>query len=148
MLSNKWTFSLTCLVVLFALGFAVAPVMAAHTSALDADGNPDPTADPLAGDRHLEVTFALDTSVIDVSSHDNADPGIEQDIQIDSGRIRAYTEYPRPFVPGGGVATPDPVLTFLVEFSKMVPLDALTVIDGDDPATPAPAVEDVLSPLD
>ena len=32
MLSNKWTFSLTCLVVLFALGFAVAPVMAAHTS--------------------------------------------------------------------------------------------------------------------
>ena len=130
MLSNKWTFSLMSLVVLFALGFAVAPVMAAHTSSTVEDA-----VDPLAGDSHLIVSFELDTSVIDVSSHTNDDPGIEQDIQIDAGRIRDYASYPRPFVSRGG-ASPEPVLTFLVEFDKMVPLDALTVITGDDPTTP------------
>ena len=91
MLSNKWTFSLTCLVVLFALGFAVAPVMA-H-SILKDDGA------HLQGDTHLVVDFGLDASVIDVSSHDNADAGIEEDIQIDAGRVRSYAAHPRPFVP-------------------------------------------------
>ena len=98
----------------------------------------DAGADPLAGDSHLIVTFGLDTSVIDVSSHTNDDPGIEQDIQIDAGRFRDYPAepgYPRPFVPEGGTTSPEPVLTFLVEFNKMVPLNALTVIDGDNPLT-------------
>ena len=129
MLSNKWTFSLTCLVVLFALGFAVAPVMA-H-SILKDDGA------HLQGDTHLVVDFGLDASVIDVSSHDNADAGIEEDIQIDAGRVRSYFAHPRPFVPmeeGDDDADAVPVLTFLVEFNKGVPLTAK--IYGDDPRTP------------
>ena len=129
MLSNKMTFSLMSLVVLFALGFAVAPVMA-HSTLKDDGAH-------LQGDTHLVVDFGLDASVIDVSSHDNADAGIEEDIQIDAGRVRNYFAHPRPFVPmvEGQVNAEEalPVLTFLVEFNKGVPLTAK--IYGDDPRT-------------
>ena len=139
MQSNKWTFSLASLVVLLALGFAVAPVTAHKAE---------------KGQSHLVVDFQLDTSIIDVSSHDNNDPGIEQDIQIDSGRIRHYAVdatatppvgYPRAFRPrvsganpnvalSDGEANAEPILTFLVEFDKGVPLTHF--VAGDDPRTP------------
>ena len=140
MFYKKWTFSLVGLVFLLALGFVLMPVLAHKAE---------------KGQHHLDVSFQLDTSIIDVSSHDNMDPGIEQDIQIDSGRVRAYDPgtdgtavgyqdadspaYPRPFRPkkaDGTVATADdaePILTFLVEFSRGVPLtyDAADAFDRD-----------------
>ena len=131
---KKLTFSLVCLVVLLALGFAVAPVMA-HPRYVD----DDPTKaerDHRASEKHLEVDFGLDTSVIDVSSYDSGNMLLNQEVQIDAGRVRAYTTHPRPFVPRGLAAAPEPILTFLVEFSHMVPLDAIQNFDGDDPLTP------------
>ena len=131
---KKLTFSLVCLVVLLALGFAVAPVMA-HPRYVD----DDPTKaerDHRASEKHLEVDFGLDTSVIDVSSYDSGNMLLNQEVQIDAGRVRAYATHPRPFVPRGLAAAPEPILTFLVEFSDMVPLDAVQTFDGDDPLTP------------
>ena len=111
--SNKWTFSLASLIVLLALGFALMPVMAHKAE---------------KGDSHLKVDFRLDSSVIDVSSESTATTGIEEDVQVDSGRVRGSFSYPRPIVarpgtrPGGTDVEELPFLTFLVEFDKQVPL--------------------------
>ena len=119
MFSTKWRFSLGSLIVLLALGFALMPALAHKAE---------------KGNSHLVVDFSLDSSVIDVSSESTATVGIEEDVQVDSGRVRGNFSYPRPIVPRatgtGNDQIRQPFLTFLVEFNKQVPLTFLRARDS------------------
>ena len=67
MLSNKWTFSLTCLVILLAIGLVFAP-------SVMADGDNNKTH------HDLGITIGAAESLMDVSAKDG--------LQVDSGRSR------------------------------------------------------------
>ena len=91
MLSNKWTFSLTSLVVLIAFGL----VCAVPSAFADGDAN--------VNHYDIGVTLAAGETMVDVSAEDG--------FQIATGRNRSGT---RPvFVAGRTVA-----ITFTITFSK------------------------------
>ena len=90
MLSNKWTFSLTSLVVLIAFGL----VCAVPSAFADGDAN--------VNHYDIGVAIAAGETMVDVSAKDG--------FQIATGRNRSGTSC---FCPGSTVA-----ITFTVTFSK------------------------------
>ena len=105
MLSNKWTFSLTSLVVLLAFG------LVCFAPSAFADGDVKKTHFDLG------VTIRAGESMIDVDARGTAD-----DIQIATGRDRAS----RAFTTGDSL-----IITLLVEFTHTVELHRPDILEDD-----------------
>ena len=102
MLSNKWTFSLTYLVMVLAIGLVMTPAFGHDTKGTFA------------------VTFTPGELMDDVSTVDHADI---TDIQVESGRNRASAyPFPIPASPIDGTPGIGPTLSFSIDFAKVVQL--------------------------
>ena len=101
MLSNKWTFSLTSLVVLIAFG------LVCFAPSVFADGRTDDNEGRIFD---LEVTISAAEEMVDVDARGTAD-----DIQIATGRHRALRDI-------GQTGDVLEAITLLVEFSHVVNL--------------------------